>query len=81
MVIKLVSLMLSLLFQEFTDIYSRVKRQRKVVKRDMYGMPIETDNEDAEEGDDDDNEDNEGNFDKCLLIWQAFFQGLCKSYT
>lgn len=42
---------------EFADIYSRVKRQRKTVKRDMYGMPIETDNEDAEDNDEEGDED------------------------
>jgi len=47
-----------LVFQGFTDIYSRVKRQRKIVKRDMYGMPIETDIEDVEEGNEEDNEGN-----------------------
>lgn len=46
--------------QDFTDIYSRVKRQRKTVKRDMYGMPIETDNEDVEENEEDDDDENEG---------------------
>lgn len=30
-----------------------MKRQRKVIKRDMYGMPIETDNDDHDEEEDD----------------------------
>lgn len=56
--------------QDFTDIYSRVKRQRKTVKRDMYGMPIETDNEDAEEHEEDDDDENEGKeiFRLCTLL-------------
>ncbi|XP_060557412.1 ATPase family AAA domain-containing protein 2-like isoform X2 [Ruditapes philippinarum] len=41
----------------YTDIYSRVKRQRKVVKRDMYGMPIETDNEEVDDQEEDDEVD------------------------
>ncbi|XP_052256515.1 ATPase family AAA domain-containing protein 2-like isoform X2 [Dreissena polymorpha] len=52
---------------EYTDIYSRVKRQRKQVKRDMYGMPIETDNEENEDDGDhkeeDDNQDSSGDDD------------------
>ncbi|KAL4237041.1 ATPase AAA domain-containing protein 2 [Mactra antiquata] len=54
--------------EEYTDIYSRVKRQRKVIKRDMYGMPIETDNDehddddaDNDSDDDDDDDDNDDN--------------------
>ncbi|XP_013413245.1 ATPase family AAA domain-containing protein 2 [Lingula anatina] len=31
---------------EYSDIYSRVKRQRKQVKRDMYGIPIHEDDDD-----------------------------------
>ncbi|XP_053394851.1 ATPase family AAA domain-containing protein 2-like [Mercenaria mercenaria] len=42
---------------DFTDIYSRVKRQRKTVKRDMYGMPIETDNEEVDDQEEEDEED------------------------
>ena len=34
--------------------YSRVKRKRKVVKRDMYGMPIEESSEDDDSDDSDD---------------------------
>ncbi|XP_052778215.1 ATPase family AAA domain-containing protein 2-like [Mya arenaria] len=55
--------------ESFKDIYSRVKRQRKQVKRDMYGMPIETDNDDNEEdngdgeNESDDNEDSNDNDD------------------
>lgn len=41
----------------FTDIYSRVKRQRKTVKRDMYGMPIETDNEEVDDQEEEEDED------------------------
>ena len=39
---------------QFTDMYSRVKRKRKVVKRDMYGMPIEESSEDDDSDDSDD---------------------------
>ena len=31
--------------------YSRVKRKRKTVKRDMYGMPIEESSEDEDSDD------------------------------
>ena len=30
-----------------------MKRQRKIVKRDMYGMPIETDNEEVDDQEED----------------------------
>lgn len=39
------------------DMYSRVKRKRKVVKRDMYGMPIPDDTSDDNKNDDEDDED------------------------
>ena len=32
--------------------YSRVKRKRKTVKRDMYGMPIEGESSEEEDSDD-----------------------------
>ena len=43
-----------LLTFQFTDMYSRVKRKRKTVKRDMYGIPIEetSEEEDSEDTDD-----------------------------
>ncbi|GFN79136.1 ATPase family aaa domain-containing protein 2b [Plakobranchus ocellatus] len=52
--------------QEFTDMYSRVKRKRIQVKRNMYGVPIDDDDSDTEENtnnnkdeDDDDDDDEE----------------------
>ncbi|KAJ8305474.1 LOW QUALITY PROTEIN: hypothetical protein KUTeg_016019 [Tegillarca granosa] len=43
------------------DMYSRVKRTRKVVKRDMYGMPLQdnSDDEDEEESSDESSDDEE----------------------
>ena len=52
-----------LLKQKEEDMYSRVKRVRKQVKRNMYGVPVdesETENTEEEEGDDDDDDDEEG---------------------
>lgn len=40
--------------------YSRVKRKRKNVKRDMYGMPIEGSSEEEEEDSDDSDDSSEG---------------------
>ena len=46
--------------------YSRVKRKRKTVKRDMYGIPIEESSEEEE------SEDSEGSSDgKWMIIPQA----------
>ena len=57
------------LFQQgYTDIYSRVKRKRKQVKRDMYGMPIETDNDDNEE---EEGNDNGTKSRHCLSFWYS----------
>ena len=52
-----------MLKQKEEDMYSRVKRVRKQVKRNMYGVPVdesETENTEEEEGDDDDDDDEEG---------------------
>lgn len=47
------------------DMYSRVKRTRKVVKRDMYGMPLQDGSEDEEESSDDsDDSDDSSNDDE-----------------
>ncbi|KAJ8306557.1 hypothetical protein KUTeg_017102 [Tegillarca granosa] len=47
--------------QNMEDMYSRVKRTRKVVKRDMYGMPLQdnSDDEDEEESSDESSDDEE----------------------
>ncbi|XP_076098505.1 ATPase family AAA domain-containing protein 2-like isoform X2 [Mytilus galloprovincialis] len=39
------------------DMYSRVKRPRKVIKRDMYGIPIPDDTSDENKDDEDDDDD------------------------
>lgn len=36
--------------------YSRVKRPRKVIKRDMYGIPIPDDTSDENKDDEDDDD-------------------------
>ncbi|XP_046342752.1 ATPase family AAA domain-containing protein 2-like isoform X3 [Haliotis rufescens] len=44
--------------EEFSDMYSRVKRQRKQVERDMYGVPIQ--GSDSESGDSNDEQEGDG---------------------
>ena len=62
--------------------YSRVKRKRKVVKRDMYGMPIEESSEDDDSDDSDDSSDGKLSLIMCSdkqieFFTQFFFHEKC----
>lgn len=64
------------------DMYTRVKRQRRKIKRDMYGMPLvdqeeEKSTEDEEETEEEEEEDGEEEEEVCVCLAVPGHPGPC----